>query len=155
MEFLTREKSGRHTLYRVIYNDADKFLFGNPPGAMSGSRTAIKGEPKDCRQDERTSRKPEKTASQYIPLNGGINLEESSEENSSEEARLPARRLGKTRFSENPGGQMARLERSMSVGEIIGAEDWFDQIMDYLSDDSPNIRGQAIRLLNQIEDEGL
>lgn len=153
--FLAREKLGRHTVYRVIYNEEDMLLFGNLLRPVTSSWSAtVNGKTcsrASCKQPEKLP----KTRSEYIPLNGEKDSEESGEESSSEEARRSARRLTKKAFTDNPGGQMARLERAMSIGEVINSADWFDRLLDYAHDEDPKVSGRASRLITELEDQAI
>lgn len=149
--FLAREKMGRHTVYRVIYNEDDMLLFGNVSAAMKSYRSANVHHATGCRSNNQSGQNLPKSAAEYISLNEEKNSEESGEDSSSEEARFAARRLAKTGFGDNPGGQMARLERAVSVGEVIECAEWFDHLMDYSLDDDPKVSRRAARLLDELE----
>jgi len=150
---LQREKLGRHTVYRAIYTDDDKLLFGNvsvrPIGCQEGSDGPVIG----CHNASPNPENQPKNASQYIPLNGGIDSEESGEDNSSEEAPFPARVLPKMEFADNVGGQMARLERALSVGQVVDRLAWYGYLEDVIGDDNPNNSGRATRLADQLVEE--
>lgn len=79
---LQREPLGRHTVYRVIYSDADKCLFGNTTPRATCDQTDIPDDATCDRQFPETPGNAPENPSQYIPLNGGIDLEESREINS-------------------------------------------------------------------------
>jgi hypothetical protein len=109
--YLQREKLGRHTVYRVIYSDADRLLFSNVSSATARSNRLPSRGVTGCQHTPETAANLPETASQYIPLNGGIDLEESREDNSSEEARLASRLLSKKEKAFNLGGELSRFER--------------------------------------------
>ncbi|WP_422057974.1 hypothetical protein [Sphingomonas sp.] len=89
--FLQREKLGRHTVYRIIYSDDDKCLFGHTSRAATCDQT-VQREAATCDRDFRqSSETATETPSQYIPLNGGIHSVETGEYNSPEGARLTSR----------------------------------------------------------------
>lgn len=79
---LQREKVGRHTIYRVIYNDDDVCLFGHTKGPTKGDRT-VQSPDATCDHDYSESRrKADENTPQYIPLNGGRDFVETKEINS-------------------------------------------------------------------------
>lgn len=79
---LQREKLGRHTIYRVIYNDDDICLFGHTKGPRKGDHT-VHDQAATCDHDySETRRNAGENTSQYIPLNGGIDFVETRERNS-------------------------------------------------------------------------
>lgn len=155
--FLQREKLGRHTVYRVIYTDEDRLLFGNTSGrsigCRSGNETGITG----CQHSSRNGAKPPETASQYIPLNGGIDSDESGEKNSSEEARFARGSAGRVAFDDNAGAQMSRFERQWKESpysfDIDSLQKWSDycfQVQEAHEVGDPEF-GQAQRLGTEIE----
>jgi hypothetical protein len=143
--YLKQEKLGRHTVYRVIYTDEDRLLFSN----VSGSRRRCDRLPDkgatSCQHTSETAVNPPKTASQYIPLNGVRYSVETGEDSSSEAARFDARRLGRTEFSENVGGELARLEREINAGCRID-DAWSDFLDVAIEHENQSIRQWAFRL---------
>jgi hypothetical protein len=82
--FLKREMLGRHTVYRVIYTDEDRCLFGHTTGKSTCDQK-VRQTPVTCDQHtpENAGNQPE-SDSQYIPLNEGIDFVETREKNPSE-----------------------------------------------------------------------
>jgi len=79
---LQREKVGRHTIYRVVYNADDVCLFGHTNGPSKGDRT-VQSPDAICDHDYSESRgKAGENTPQYIPLNGGIDFVETKGRNS-------------------------------------------------------------------------
>ena len=154
--FLDRTKPGRNTVYRVIYTDDDRLLFGNVSPASIGCRIGTLVDRIGCVAPKSNGGNQPETTSQYIPLNGVIDSVETGEDNSSEEARIAARPLGKTEFEENVGGQLARFERAYQAGPINDDSliQWFDYLQQVCdasdSADDPNY-GRAYRLLESVE----
>lgn len=156
--FLQREKLGRHTVYRVIYTEEDRLLFGNVSSRSIGCRTGNETGVIGCQHTSETGGNPLETASQYISLNEGIDLEESREENSSEDARFAARGSPeKVKFSDNDGAQMARFERTFRSAPERFTEDqlrewheWLAKLTDAVVPDDPNY-GRAQRLYFDVD----
>lgn len=169
LELIAREKLGRHTIYRVIYTNDDRLLFGNMSGRSIGCRPASDDHAIGCRDFPESDSFPPENCSQYIPLNGGIDSVETGEDNSSEDAHLAVRGKGKgaygsknsrlkaglsrTEFADNAGGQMARLERAISVGEAINCSAWSEWLENQIgADDNPANNGRAARLADIVVD---
>lgn len=149
---LKREKLGRHTVYRAIYTEADKLLFRNLSAPSTGCRSANEKQPIGCRSDRENGGNPLQTESQYIPLNGEIDSEESGEKSSAEAARFATRGLPKIEFADNAGGQMARLERALDDGAQVDFDEWLDWLAQVCEDDENEAnRGRAERLADRIE----
>ena len=137
----------------MIYTDEDKLLFSNLSAPSIRCGSANEGPPIGCRPDSKNRGNPLLNDREYIPLNGGIDSEESGEDNSSEEARLRGARLPRIELSDNPGAQMARLERSLSAGEVINRLSWYQYLEDQISDENPNNSGRATRLAERLVEE--
>jgi hypothetical protein len=148
--YLRQEKLGRHTVYRVIYTEADRLLFSNitrrnplldrlPNGGVTG-----------CQHTSENDENQPENGSQYIPLNGGIDSEESGENSSAEAARFAARVLPKMEFADNAGAQMARLERALSVGQVVDRFAWLQYLEDQIGDENPSNSGRASRLCERV-----
>jgi hypothetical protein len=152
LEYLQREKSGRHTVYRVLYSDLDRLLFGNLLGRAKVALSASSQRPIGCRVDARTSENPPKTASQYIPLNGGIDLEESREESSVETARFAARLSKRILSRASVGAELATIERDLKANKPLNRIELVDWIgNDLLSHPyDETIRGWATRLADDL-----
>lgn len=145
--YLRQEKLGRNTVYRVIYTDDDRLLFGKVSGRSKGCLPAAETGVTDYQHSQRTGANLPETASQYIPLNGGRYSVETGEENSVETAHLAPRWLGKRANCINVGGQLARLERALTVGqEIDDPVDWYRWLETVCETDNPANRGRAFRL---------
>jgi len=150
---LKREKLGKHTVYRVLYTDADELLFGNLSERATGCRVGSKERAMGCHDFSETRRKPRKTASQYIPLNGGIDSDESGEEISSEDAHLAMRGLGGEVQSPNYGAELARFERALNEApgdlSLSAWSPWLERLIEH--SDDPTITSWASRLLDRID----
>lgn len=144
LDLLAREKpygDKRMTVYRVIYTDEDRLLFGNVSpaevkepenGTIAEGETHEAGEigcqtasdPAEigCRDFPDFPGFPPEPHSQYIPLNGGRDSVETGEYNSSEEARFTARHA----VEELVGcGEQKRLKAGrsrMRLAENVGAQ---------------------------------
>jgi hypothetical protein len=127
---LTKEKLGRHTVYRVVYSEEDRLLFGNVSGAAAcadrlpsrnlspapiGCREASAEPLIGCRPNRENGENPPEIVQQYIPLNGGRDFDESREEISSEDARLTSR--GGREFEEDSRDQEPK---AVAGGEAAG-----------------------------------
>lgn len=166
---LEKEKLGRHTVYRVIYADDDRLLFGNVSRRSIGCQAANRDAPIGCRGFSENGEFRPENHSQYIPLNGGRDSVETGEENSSEDARFAARRsrrspnhktsginprpkagLSRAELADNPGGQMARLERALSIGAVVDRLAWYSYLEGVMDDDNPSNSGRATRLADRL-----
>lgn len=154
---LAREKLGRHTIYRVIYNDEDRLLFGNVSLRSVGCQPVGEGVSKGCNSFDETGGKPPITSGQYIPLNGVRDFVETREESSLERAQFsPIRSATQSSLANNIGGQLALLERQLDAGEltdIAGAYRWLGTIMDHSAEPDANY-ARAFRLSEQLEELG-
>lgn len=144
---IQREKLGRHSVYRVIYEEADMLLFSNLSSAPTGCPPASQVASTGCRRSRINDEKLRENTPQYIPLNGGIDSEESGKESSSEEARTSAPVCRKAERTDNIGGQLARFERALSLGEVLDglpSSEWVESVA--LEEDDPVLRAWANRL---------
>lgn len=113
---LQREKLARHTVYRVIYSDDDRCLFGHTSRAATCDQT-VQSDAATCDHDfsEARGNQPE-MASQYIPLNGGKHSVETGEENTLKvRDAIASRELGRKalhRDGEPLGETLAKFERN-------------------------------------------
>jgi hypothetical protein len=166
--FLEREKLGRHTVYRVVYNDDDTLLFSNLSRPSIGCRTGSNDGSIGCRPRSSGGGKLPETPSQYIPLNGGIDSVETGEDNSSEEARFAARIIPvpdlRARNSRRKAGvpkgsatatlakSLAVLERSITAGDPINRLAEYRWIGDtaFVGDHPDHIRQWAMRLADKL-----
>ena len=153
LDFLQREKAGRWTVYRVIYSDLDRLLFSNVLGRAKSALSASHQAPIGCQADQKTGENPAKTHSQYIPLNGEIDLEESREKSSLETARLSARGLSKRKQSRaNVGADLAMIERDLKAGNPLNRIELVEWIGNDLLSHSydETIRNWATRLADDL-----
>lgn len=165
---LQRDKLGRHTIYRAIYNDDDMCLFGHTSRPPKGAQT-VQPETATCDHDNsETRRKADENTSQYIPLNGGIDFVETSEEiprnrRDLEIARRPDGifcQLSKSFPALSHGAQVAKIEAAFNaLGRSVEAipEREHELLSKYLfemSDDYPNepFGQQAQRLLEELSE---
>jgi hypothetical protein len=131
---LQREKVGRHTIYRVIYNDDDVCLFGHTKGPTKGDRT-VQSPDATCDHDYSESRrKADENTPQYIPLNGGRDFVETKEINSDN------RRVFANAW--HPGGIICQLPDGFNglpmgaqVSKFEAAFDRINRDVSVLSDD--------------------
>lgn len=164
---LKREKVGRHTIYRVIYNDDDVCLFGHTKGPTKGDRT-VQSPDATCDHDYSESRrKAEENTPQYIPLNGGRDFVETKEINSENRRDVAvARRSGNDFRDHLPSSfgsltlpaKLSHLERAWKAidrdpARMTDAD--FDQVTGWLQtladvDDDENVRQQAARLYEEM-----
>lgn len=151
LALLQKEKLGRHTVYRVIYIDDDKLLFGNVSGRSIGCEAASGQAPMRCRAfGENDSFAPE-NGSQYIPLNGGRDSVETGEDNSSEDARFAARRSAKIEYADNTGAQLANLERRLNQGRSVAKVEWYRYLLSIIDQGEETFAGWATRLADKLE----
>jgi hypothetical protein len=149
--YLRQEKLGRHTIYRVIYTDADRLLFGNLSRQSIGCRSVAETTVTGCQHTSEIGEIPPQTASQYIPLNGVRDSVETGKDNSSEDAHLAVRGLGKIEFEDNLGGQLARLERSLKAAEAVDCIAWSEWLTHIIENfDDNGLRSQAERLADLV-----
>jgi DNA-binding MarR family transcriptional regulator len=74
--------------------------------------------------------------------------------NSSEEARFARCSPEKIEFSDNAGGQMARLERALSVGQVVDRMAWYEWLENQVgADDNPSNNGRATRLSEKLVEQ--
>ena len=169
---LERENLGRHTVYRVVYTEEDRLLFSNMTAPSIGCQTVSDVGSISCRHFPESGANAPKTPSQYIPLNGRNRFSETGEDSSSEDARFAARHalggiqdlgigggkirhkagLPKTEFADNAGGQLARLERAISAGEVIDRLAWYHRLEGIIGDEDPANSGRASRLADRLVD---
>jgi hypothetical protein len=147
---LSREPMGRYTVYRVIYTDDDRLLFGNmtrradagssavrvgdalgltgcemasDPAAI-GCQTASETAVICCQHTSETGENLPETPSQYIPLNGRNTFCETGEYNSSEEATPAA--LAPRPFEELFKGTEKRRQKAgrsrVALAENVGGQ---------------------------------
>jgi DNA-binding MarR family transcriptional regulator len=92
---------------------------------------------------------PPQTEQHYSSLKG---LDPSEEEklNSSQEARFARCSPERRDFSDNPGGQMARLERAISVGQAVDSLAWYGWLENQIGDENPSNSGRAVRLADRL-----
>lgn len=150
---LTREKFGRHTVYRVIFDEEDRLLFGNLSNHLTHSEMGGGFISTCCdRPAEKVQNLPI-TEKQYIPLNGVRHFEEARKESSSEEAPRAGLPNLESLCNQDVGPQLGRLERALNAGrisELLEREDW----LEYVSECSEDVRlkGWASRLMEHIDD---
>jgi hypothetical protein len=119
---LEKDRLGRHTVYRVVYTEDDRLLFGNVWGRSIGCQEASQGEPIGCRDFPESDSFPPENGSQYIPLNGRNRFCETGEYNSSEEARLATRvvrEVARGLKNTRPKAGRSKAARSKSFGERL------------------------------------
>jgi hypothetical protein len=149
--YLQQEKLGRHTIYRVIYTDNDRLLFGNVSGRSIGCRSVAETGVTGCQHSPETGEVLPETSSQYIPLNGVRDSVETGKDNSVETAHLAVRRLAKIEFGDNVGAQLAWLERMLDAGAPIDAAAWLQWLEDIpLTDENSSNSGRAARLSERV-----
>ena len=149
--YLQKEKLGRHTVYRVIYTDDDRLLFGNVSGSRARSDRLPSRGVTGCQHSSETDANLPETASQYISLNEGIDLEESREESSVETARFAARDAQQDDAEPNIGAYLARFERAFKAYSLNSAQmqewsDWFERYLDEYGADTDDNYYRAQRL---------
>ena len=140
----------RKFTYRVLYTDADSLPSSKGPlpeiicgeanyaGEIVCSDCQLSG----CILDER--------AAQYISQSEERDSAEAGKIDSAEAARFAARGLPKIEFADNAGGQMARLERALGVGQVVDRLAWYGYLESVIGDDSPSNSGRATRLADQL-----
>ena len=159
---LQREKLGRHTVYRVIYTDDDRCLFGNTSRASTCDQT-VQSDAATCDHDFSEARRNQpETASQYIPLNGGIHSVETGEDNSPEGARLASRDAANRKVLHRDGEPLhetlAKFERNWKAdwtqysGNIADWLTWLRDQSELALDNDDNTLGyRAQRLAETVE----
>lgn len=164
--FLQREKLGRHTVYRVIYSDDDKCLFGHTSRDTTCDQT-VQSDAATCDHDfSETPGNLTKTASQYIPLNGGIHSVETGEYNSPEGARLASRDAANSRKlhrdGEPLGETLAKFERNWKKdwtayqGHLTEWTQWLHDHAVFAAEEGDNaLSGRAMRLAETVESFGM
>lgn len=164
---LQREKIGRHTIYRVIYNDDDVCLFGHTKGPAKGDRT-VQSPEATCDHDySETRRNPDENTPQDIPLNGGRDFVETRERNSDNrrvvaDAMRPAGILCQLPANINDlpmGARVSKVEAAfdalgrdpsaMPDEELTKIKGWLDWVFDNHADEA--FGQQAIRLLGEMD----
>lgn len=151
--YLQRESLGRHSVYRVIYTDDDRLLFGN----VSQRKAPLDRLPSrgvtGCQHTSNNGAIPPETAEQYIPLNGGRYSVETGKENSSEEARLSSRAARQDEIEPTAGSQLARLERALKADPVsldhLAWMEWLETIAGD-PDELTSVSGWATRLSEQL-----
>ena len=131
---LQREKVGRHTIYRVIYNDDDVCLFGHTKGPAKGDHAVQSPEPTCDHRSSESRRNADENTPQYIPLNGGIDFVETKEINSDNrrivaDARRPAGIICQLPPGFNSLPMGARVSKFEAAFDRIGRDG------DHLTDD--------------------
>jgi hypothetical protein len=53
-------------------------------------------------------------------------------------------------FADNAGAQMARLERALSVGQVVDRLAWYQYLEGVINDENPSNSGRAVRLADQL-----
>ena len=146
--YLTEERQDdrRRKTYRVTFDNEESWRnrqqskvdeTANEPAEIVGNDESGNGG--NLPQDEE----------HYSSLKG---LYPSEEEklNSLERARVARCSPERIEFSGNAGGQMARLERALSVGQIVNRSAWLEYLEVQIEDENPNNRGRATRLCEQL-----
>lgn len=160
--FLQREKLGRHTVYRVIYSDDDKCLFGHTSRDTTCDQT-VQSDAATCDHDfSETPGNLPKTASQYIPLNGGIHSVETGEYNSPEGARLASRGAAQRKVLHRDGEPLnetlAKFERQWKKdwtayrGKLAEWRDWLTDQAEFASGEGDGVLSAwATRLAEAVD----
>jgi hypothetical protein len=159
---LQRETLGRHTIYRVIYTDEDRCLFGHTKAKPTCDQTVREnGATCDQHTSENASFLPE-SGSQYIPLNGVRNFVETSEDNSSEEARLSPRNaqqsIGASEKVRSIASEVALFERRFREdwtqfnGSLHKWVDWLTEQHEELFDEDLVTARRAERLADEVHE---
>jgi hypothetical protein len=164
---LQREKLGRHTIYRVIYNDDDICLFGHTKGAAKGDHAVQQPNAIGDHEYSETRGNADENTPQYIPLNGGRDFVETRERNSDNRrdvavASRPAGifcQLPPTFNSLPMGARVSKVETAfdaidrdpfaMTDGERSALTTWLFGIGDDYPDEP--FGQQAMRLLSEID----
>lgn len=136
---LAREQHGRHTNYRVIYSDEDELLFSNVSDHSIGCRTKSSAGSTCSHLKSSSGGKLRKKTPQYIPLNDRINREETAGESSAEDRCFATRTTSRMAFASDAGGKLARLERALSVGEVIEDLGWYEYVEKLTDKNGPGI----------------
>ncbi len=146
-----RQVDRRRKTYRVVFDFPDGWrndqhpIDGETTNELPHDFTKIVG-----RSNSENGGNPLLDAQHYSSLKGLDALKEKL--NSSEEARFAARVLPKIEFADNPGAQMASLERAIKEGKQIKAVAWADYLSDLSETDDNALRGQAERLFETVID---
>jgi len=115
---LQREKLGRHTVYRVIYSDDDRLLFGNTSDAQHVAERQSEQREYVAGLSAETAEISQKRPDNIFPERGGINSVETGEDSSSEDARLSSRdaqRWPAFRDGEPVNETLAKFERRFKL----------------------------------------
>jgi hypothetical protein len=150
--FLRREKLGRRTVYRVIYNDFDKLLFSNVLAIAKRAVSARYQLPIGCRRLIENGGNLPESLSQYIPLNGEIESGKSCDEKQLKAARFPARRLARKESETAVAAYLATLERALQTQQPIDRVECLQWIGNrvFTADYSEGTRNWGLRLSNEL-----
>lgn len=175
LDYITRERhhfDKRKHVYRVVYGDEKAFpdekVSDDPDGhdGFSGEKVSADDAAADSFSDEHQSPKvvshdfENSQSSQcdaegkYIPLSGERYSVETGERNSSKDARLKSRGLGRDERGLADGAHLARFERALRKGseglDIPGWRSWIETIAENRLNEPEGF--QALRLLETIDD---
>ena len=168
---LQREKLGRHTVYRVVYNDDDMCLFGHTKAPAIGDQTGKPDAAIGDHDNSETRRNADEKPLQYIPLNGGRDFVETRERNSDNRRDVAVARdpvgiichLPKNFHNLPLGAQVAKVEAAFDVidrdisavseDETTRLTKWLDDIFEGFGREP--VGQHALRLLTEMRDDTL
>lgn len=160
--YLQRETLGRHTIYRVIYTEEDRCLFGHTTGKTTCDQTVQKSTVTCDQHTSDNARNQPESGSQYISLNEGRDFVETREDNSSEEAHLAARIAQQSKNASKKArsiaAEVALFERRFREdwtqfnGNLNKWVDWLTQQHEELFDEDVGTARRAERLANEVHE---
>jgi hypothetical protein len=140
----------RKFTYRVIYTDEDSLPSSKELPAEIVCSDANEDGEIVCSDPELSGCEQSETDAQYISRREGIDSAEAGKidsENQRVLANAPARQW---EDEPNVGGQLARLERALSAGEIIDRLAWYQYLESAIGDEDESNSGRASRLADKL-----
>jgi DNA-binding MarR family transcriptional regulator len=139
--YLTEERQDdrRRKTYRVTFESAESWQNRqqSPDEIVGNGQSGNGGNPP---QDE-----------QHYSSLKGLDSPEGEKLDSAEAARFAARGSPeRIEVSENAGGQMARLERALSVGAVVDNLAWYKWLEEQIGDENPSNSYRATRLAEKV-----